>query len=173
MRRWFIYCTCVSLPTVDLSTVQQYSWATPHKDVGTWSVFSRFPAKTVSLTPPHTLGTSVNNPVGDTIDSHKSLTSPPQTCWKSTFFPAAGPDMPRNKSQKKFYWDLLLLLYLFPVLVMFQKVFWWILSGKNFHYTARKTDTRSSPTDVRHKSQEEIKDMTNHCNIVTNIIVTF
>ena len=124
-----------------------------------------------------TLATSVslpvNNPVGDTIDSHKSLTSPPQTCWKSTFFPAAGPDMPRNKSQKKFYWDLLLLLYLFPVLVMFQKVFWWILSGKNFHYTARKTDTRSSPTDVRHKSQEEIKDMTNHCNIVTNIIVTF
>ena len=30
-----------------------YSWAPPHKDVGTWWLFSRFPAKSVSLTPPH------------------------------------------------------------------------------------------------------------------------
>ena len=34
-------CTCVWIG---------YS---PHKDVGTWWVFSRFPAKTVSLAPPH------------------------------------------------------------------------------------------------------------------------
>ena len=30
-----------------------YSWAPPYKDVGTWWLFSRFPAKSVSLTPPH------------------------------------------------------------------------------------------------------------------------